>query len=557
MHRARVWFAAVIVAAALVSGLYLSGYLALRLLGLPSSVHWHSYPAYLRALDLPALKPYVARIRLAGGVGFGVPLVASLALLVPLLRAPRKALHGDARFATGSELARRGLLRTSPDGIIVGQFNGRLLRLGGQQSVLLAAPTRSGKGVGIVVPNLLEYRGSVVVLDIKQENFALTSGWRARLGQSVFLFNPFAEDRRTHRWNPLHYVATDPAFRVSDLQAIAAMLYPDGADEQRFWIGHSRNAFLALALYLFENRDDAARTGFPHAAAAPTLGAVFRLACGDGSIEARAHLQRLSTSPFLGDAARAAFATLLSQADETFASILGSFKEPLNAWINPVLDAATSADDFLLTDLRRKPMSVYVGIPPNKLAESRLIVNLFFSQLLNVNTRELPQSDPTLARQCLLLMDEFTAIGKVDILARAIGFMAGYNLRLLPVIQSVAQLDATYGKEVARTILTNHAMQVVFAPREQQDANDYSEMLGYTTVRRNNITRGREVSRSQSLERRALMLPQELKALGPDKQVLLCEGLAHPVLCDKLRYYRDRRFTRRLLPKVEVPRLPA
>ncbi|MFL6591338.1 MAG: type IV secretory system conjugative DNA transfer family protein [Luteimonas sp.] len=555
MHKARMWFAVGVVAAGLVSGLYLSGYLALRLLGLPSRVHWHSYPAYLHALDLPALKPYVARIEFAGCIGFGIPLFASLALLVALLRTPRQALHGAARFANAGELARRGLLQGSPEGIIVGQFKGRLLRLGGQQSVVLAAPTRSGKGVGIVVPNLLEYRGSVVVLDIKQENFALTSGWRARLGQSVFLFNPFAEDRRTHRWNPLHYVATDPAFRVSDLQAIAAMLYPDGADEQRFWISQSRNAFLALALYLFENRDDAARTGFAQADAAPTLGAVFRLACGDGSAPARSHLQRLSTSPFLGDAARAAFATLLSQADETFASILGSFKEPLNAWINPVLDAATSADDFLLTDLRRKPMSVYVGIPPSKLAESRLIVNLFFSQLLNVNTRELPQSDPTLGRQCLLLLDEFTAIGKVDILARAIGFMAGYNLRLLPVIQSVAQLDATYGKEVARTILTNHAMQVVFAPREQQDANDYSEMLGYTTVRRNNVTRGREVSRSQSLERRALMLPQELKALGPDKQVLLCEGLAHPVLCDKLRYYRDRRFTRRLLPKVEVPQL--
>ena len=252
-----------------------------------------------------------------------------------------------------------------------------------------------------------------------------------------------------------------------------------------------------------------------------------------------------------------AFATLVSQADETFASILGSFREPLNPWINPVLDAATSADDFLLTDLRRKPMTIYVGIQPNKLAESRLIVNLFFSQLINLNTRELPQNDPQLKHQCLLLMDEFTAIGKVGVIASAIGFMAGYNLRLLPVVQSMAQLDATYGKDVARTLLTNHAVQILFAPREQQDANDYSDMLGYTTVRRQHVTRGREVSRSESLERRALMLPQELKALGADKQVLLCEGLAHPVVCDKIRYYRDRHFTARLLPRVAVPDLSA
>src|SRR5206468_2978537 len=111
-------------------------------------------------------------------------------------------------------------------------------------------------------------------------------------------------------------------------------------------------------------------------------------------------------------------------------------------------------------------------IQPNKLAESRLIVNLFFSQLINVNTRELPQTNPELKYQCLLLMDEFTAIGKVDILAISVSYMAGYNLRLLPIIQSMAQLDATYGKDISRTIITNHALQIIFAPREQQDAND-------------------------------------------------------------------------------------
>jgi type IV secretion system protein VirD4 len=169
-----------------------------------------------------------------------------------------------------------------------------------------------------------------------------------------------------------------------------------------------------------------------------------------------------------------------------------------------------------------------------------------------LNTRELPQNNPELKHQCLLLMDEFTSIGKVDIIASAVSYMAGYNIRLLPIIQSMAQLDATYGKEVSRTIITNHALQIIYAPREQQDANDYSEMLGYTTVRKQNITRGREVSRSESEERRALMLPQELKAMGPDKEVFLYEGIPHPVKCDKIKYYKDRYFTDRLLPKVEV-----
>lgn len=555
MHKGKWVFAVVVAALATGSALYLSGYLTLKLLQLDSRLlRWDSYLGYLRALDLPQVRPYVGRIELAGVIGLALPMSAGLALLVPLFRSPRTSIHGDARFARRSDLARRGLFKPSPDGIIVGRFNGRLLRLAGQQSVVLAAPTRSGKGVGVVVPNLLEYRESVVVLDIKQENFALTSGWRANQGQAVFLFNPFAEDGRTHRWNPLTYVSHDPAFRVSDLMSIAAMLYPDGADEQKFWVSQARNAFLAFALYLFESRDDAQRSGFPAAVAPPSLGALYRLSTGDGG-DLKGDLRALASSGFLGANACAAFNNLLSQADDTLASILGTFKEPLNAWINPVLDAATSADDFLLTDLRRQRMTIYVGIQPNKLAEGRLILNLFFSQVINLNTRTLPQDDPRLKHQCLLLMDEFTAIGKIDIIASSIGYMAGYNLRLLPIIQSMAQLDATYGKDVARTILTNHALQILFAPREQQDANDYSDMLGYTTVRRHNVTRGRDVSRSESHERRALMLPQELKALGADRQVVLCEGMPHPVLCDKIRYYRDRHFTARLLEKTVVPRL--
>ncbi|HST43604.1 MAG TPA: type IV secretory system conjugative DNA transfer family protein [Luteimonas sp.] len=539
-------------------GLQVAGLLVLLLLRLDTALlETTTWLQYARAVDLPQVRPYAPRIRLAGGVGLLAGLCGYACVLWLVWRRRARALHGDARFANPLDLARCGLLGSGDDGIIVGSAMGRLLRLRGQQFAILAAPTRSGKGVGVVVPNLLDYRESVVVLDIKQENFGLTSGWRAAQGHDVYLFNPFAHDRRTHRWNPLHYVSDDPAFRVSDLMGIAAMLYPDAGPEQKFWVSQARNAFLAFALYLFENHDDARASGFPVAPAAPTLGAVHRLSSGDGT-PLRGYLEALARRPFLGADARLAFANLLSQADETFASILGTFKEPLNAWINPVLDAATSGDDFLLTDLRRRRMTVYVGIQPDKLAESRVIVNLFFSQVVNQNTRVLPGNDPGLKHQCLLLMDEFTSIGRVDIIASAVAYMAGYNLRLLPIIQSMAQLDATYGKDVARTLLTNHALQIIYAPREQQDANDYSDMLGYTTRRSTSVTRGRgrDVSRSESDERRALMLPQELKALGATRQVVLYEGLAHPVLCDKIRYYRNASFRRRLLAPLAVPLLP-
>ena len=541
---------------ALGGGIYLAGYMTLWLLGLDIPLRWDTYLGYLRALDQPQVAPYATKIKAGGALGFGLPILVWLAMAMLFIRSPKAALHGDARFARAGDLVRQGMFAPAPEGIVVGRLGGKLVRLSGQQFVILAAPTRSGKGVGVVIPNLLEYQGSVVVLDIKQENFDLTSGWRASQGQEIYLFNPFAEDRRTHRWNPLSYVSSDPAFRISDLQAIAAMLYPDGDGKDKFWISHARNAFLAFTLYLFENHDEERRRKCPpELLSAPTLGRVHRLSAGNGS-QQKQYLQELSAKPFLSEHARTAFANLLSQADETFSSILGTFKEPLNAFVNPVLDAATSGDDFLITDVRKKRTTIYIGIQPNKLAESRVLVNLFFSQLINENTRELPQSNPALKHQCLLLMDEFTAIGRVDIIASAVSYMAGYNLRLLPIIQSMSQLDAVYGKEVSRTIITNHALQIIYAPREQQDANDYSEMLGYTTVHRRNRSQSHgqqgSVSFTESLERRALMLPQELKAMGPEKEVFLYEGIPYPVMCEKIRYYQDKYFTRKLMPKVNV-----
>ena len=537
------------------AGLWLSGMFTTMLLGV-SSHKALVYLDYLKHLPEPPFQPFAWKIRLGGILGFGIPVLMWIMLLFLALKPQRKALHGDARFASSGDVGAKGLFGDAPDGVVVGRFKGKLMKLAGQQFAILAAPTRSGKGVGVVIPNLLEYRESVVVLDIKQENYELTSGWRKSQGQDVFLFNPFAEDRRTHRWNPLSYVSQDPAFRISDLQSIAAMLYPDTSDEQKFWVSQARNAFMAFALYLFDNFDDQLAQGIPaELVQFPTLGAAYRLSSGDGS-DLRTYLQGISGRTFVRPQTRTSFNNLLSQANETFASILGTFKEPLNPWINPVLDAATSDNDFWLTDVRRKRMTIYIGIQPNKLAEARLIVNLFFSQLINVNTRELPQNNPALKHQCLLLMDEFTSIGKVEIIASAVSYMAGYNIRLLPIIQSMAQLDATYGKDISRTIITNHALQIVYAPREQQDANDYSEMLGYTTQRKRNrsTSHGQQggVSFSEVEERRALMLPQELKAMGDRKEIVFYEGLPNPVMAEKIRYYEDSHFKERLLPKIEV-----
>ena len=539
----------------LLFGSWLSGYILFLWFGFSDRpVGLGTYLAYYKQVDLPKVAMHAGKIKVSGALGFGLPLLAYLGLLALVFKAKPNSTHGDARFANRSDLAAAGLLKSSTTGIIVGRDGGAYLRDSGQKFVILAAPTRSGKGVGIVVPNLLDYGQSAVVLDIKGENFNLTSGYRAKIGQEVFVFNPFAENGQTHRWNPFRYVSNEHHKRIGDIRSIAQMLYPDGngGGNERFFTDNAKNVFLALSLYLFEQHVDNNKSGFK--SEYPSFGRLYRLAAGNGT-ELKPYLQKLSESPFLSDAAKTAFAGVLSQADETFSSILGTFNAPLTAWADPFLDAATAADDFLLTDVRRKPMTIYLCVGPNKLSQASLIFNLFFSQLINENTKVLPQDDPSLKYQCLLLMDEFTSIGPVEIIAHAVSYMAGYNIRLLPIIQSMAQLDATYGKEKARTLITNHATQIIYTPREQQDANDYSEMLGYTTVRKRNMTRGREVTYSESEERRALMLPQELKAMSPNQEILLIEGMNSPARVDKIRYYQEKMFKDRLLTPVKLPTL--
>jgi type IV secretion system protein VirD4 len=462
----------------------------------------------------------------------------------------RRPTHGDARFARADEIRTAGLL-TDERGIIVGRDRGRYLVYGGQQFVLLAAPTRSGKGVGVVIPNLLNYPDSVVVLDIKLENFQLTSGFRAEHDQAVYLFSPFAEDGRSHRWNPFDGVSRDQAQRVGDLLAIAQTLYPsEGKDA--FWNEQARNLFLGIALYLFET---------PKLTC--SFGEMLRQGSGQGQ-PVKTHLQsilqaRATGADALSTICRDAIGRFVSTSDNTLAGILATYNAPLTIFANPIVDAATAASDFDLRDVRRRRMSIYVGIQPNRLADAALLVNLFFSQLVHLNTRTLPEQDPTLRYQCLLVLDEFAALGKVGILAKSVAYIAGYNLRLLPIVQSIAQLKSVYGDHDARTFVTNHALQIVFAPREQSDANEYSEMLGYytetsrsrTLTRPNGFSGPGSRSENTAEQRRALMLPQELKALGQDRQIVFLEN-CRPILCEKNRYYDDPILKARLRPAVVI-----
>ena len=497
---------------------------------------WQTYgedPDQRKRLQLSAV--------VGGFVCFGLPVLMGLSL-----QQRRKPLHGEARFASPAEIQQAGLY--GERGLIIGKVGRRYLVYGGQEFVLLAAPTRSGKGVSIVLPNLLHYDDSVVVLDIKMENFAYTSKFRQAHGHHVYLFNPFSMDGHTHRWNPLDAVDRDPNRRVGEILAIAQVLYPTEHVKEAFWNESARNLFLGLTLSIMET------PSLPC-----SLGEVLRQASGKGQ-PIKDYLQSListrakSDSP-LSEDCTAALHRFCATSENTMAGILATLTAPLTIFSNPIVDAATSATDFNLKQVRARRMSIYVGIPANRLGDAALLVNLFFSQLIHHNTVDLPATNPALKHQCLVILDEFPSIGRVNILAKAVGFMAGYNLRLLPIIQSLSQLESVYGEKDARTFVTNHACQILFAPREQRDAQHYSQLLGtYTadaistgTSRPLAWGNGKQASSSSthSEQARPLLLPQEVKELG-DRRAIITLMQTKPILCDKARFYAEPVFLDRL-----------
>jgi type IV secretion system protein VirD4 len=473
----------------------------------------------------------------------------------------RRPLHGDARFANASEVAGAGLIGgAKPPGpsILVGRYRGKFLALPGQLSVMLSAPTRSGKGVGVVVPNLLNWPDSVVVLDIKGENYDITAGYRAERGQAVYAFSPFDESARSHRWNPLTAVRVSPLHRVGDLLTIGQVFFPNdgsGTSSEAFFNDQARNLFLGLGLVLLETPD------LPR-----TIGELLRQSSGRGQ-SLKGHLsalieQRKSAGNPLSDECTDALQRLLSNSENTLTSIVSTLNAPLTIFADAVVDAATSADDFRLEDVRRRRMSIYVRIPPNRLANARPLLNLFFSQLVSLNTQHLPEQNASLKVQCLLVNDEFTAMGRVGVISSAAAFLAGYNLRLLTVVQAMSQLDAVYGDKDARTFATNHGLQILYAPREQRDADEYSAMLGQFTERATSRGRSRSfsqhghssVSRNESEQRRSLLLPQEFKELGSERLVVIFEN-CKPILGEKIRYHREKVFTSRLRRPPAVPQI--
>lgn len=407
----------------------------------------------------------------------------------------------------------------------------------------------SVKGVGVVIPNLLAWPHSVVVLDIKRENFSATAGFRAEAGQTVHLFDPLGSDGRTARFNPLDHIDRScPVAVLDELQRIAGMLFPAHSHADPFWSEAARTGFIGVGAYV------AATPELPF-----TLGEIYRqLTEGDPRDRFPKLLeQRRKNGDPLPRGVETALTDFCSSSENTFASIRQSITTRMGLWLNPLVDAATSGSDFDLRAIRSGRLSLYLAASPENMDRVAPLYGLLFQQLVDLNSRALPAPAD---RPTLVLLDEFARLGRAPVLAHAFAWVAGYGLRLLPVIQSPSQLRALYGPDLTEDILTNCGLEIVFAPKELKVAQELSERLGYYTYRARSRSRptglgqGRR-SLTDSDQKRALMLPQELMQLSDKALIVLKAGLS-PTRGRKLVYYRDKRFTGRLRPAPEAARAP-
>lgn len=574
MNKGKGILAASLLIPALVGGLCLANWLTLWLLGLKDApLAWNTWWQYFQVKNLPPFAPFATKILLAGSTGLGAPLVAWLLLLIPLFRSREQSLHGDASFAELHELKRAGLLTQTPQSILIGKFRGRHLWLGGAQHVIAIAPTRSGKTTSLAIPVLLTYEHSVIVLDLKGELRKATSGQRLAMGQRIFVWAPYDGEGRTHRFNPLTLLdGMDPGKRLGEIQTMAAILYPDEAGKDPFWTSQSRAAFSAFASYMFESWDEALRRQKPYVAFEhlpqantsenfPSLERVLRLSSGCDGKSTKEMLDDIvgnTVGAYISTQTRAAFSNLVALAEQTFSSVIATMQAPLQQFLSPVLAAATNATDFDVTSFRKQPTTLYVDIPTNKLDESGKLLNIFFSSVIGNNLDKQLGEEPDLKYQMLMMMDEFTAMGRVDVWSKRISISASYGVRDLCIVQSRAQLRSVYGDNDAQNFITNHGAQVVFTPREQSDANEYSEMLGYKTLRRKQESRshgggGGQTSISYTEERRALFLPQEIKELPADDELIFYEG-CKPIRAQKNWFFKDKIFKQRTsLAPVVIP----
>lgn len=463
--------------------------------------------------------------------GSGCWLAFILAAIAVGYRPPLTS-HGTARWAEERELRKAGLVASIAEvqGPIFAKFGAPRKKRPYLTSTeiphsLIAAPTGSGKGVGIVIPTLLTYNGSVVCLDVKGENFEKTSRHRVFLGDQIFKFAPYDKHGRTHRYNPMDIVThADDRRRFTEARRLASSLIIAKAKSAEGFLEGAREIFAASVVFAIEQ-------------GAPTIAAVHDLISQQG--EAHKNFETMASEARAPESV-SIFNRMASTDIRTLSAYLSVLSDGgLSLWADPAVRDATSHSDFTFTDLRRTPSTIYFVVGPNDLDPLSALIRLMFQQAVAITQREMPQQDEPFP--VLFLLDEFASLGRMDALSQAITTLRGYGGRLMIIVQSLSNLQV-YGQDGAQNFLANCRLQLFMAPADKDTPDYISRAIGdFTRKARSKSWQSTEFMSANVQEREEgarLIRPEELRKLGENTIVALIQN-QDPVKTDKVLYYED------------------
>ncbi|HEK1451485.1 TPA: conjugal transfer protein TraG, partial [Pseudomonas aeruginosa] len=503
---------------------------------------WFSFDAYA-----PAIFVEGGIIAVSGGF-----LAIAAAIFMSIIRAREArnvATYGSARWAEDREIRAAGLL--GPDGVLLGRYDRDYLRHDGPEHVLCFAPTRSGKGVGLVVPTLLTWPASAIVHDIKGENWTLTAGFRAKHGR-VLLFDP--TNARSSAYNPLLEVRQGE-WEVRDVQNIADILVdPEGSlDKRNHWEKTSHSLLVGAILHVLYAEKDKTLAGVANFLSDPRRPVEATLR----AMMDTPHLGEAGAHPVIASSAR----ELLNKSENERSGVLSTAMSFLGLYRDPVVARVTARCDWRIADLvgSRQPVTLYLVVPPSDINRTKPLIRLILNQIGRRLTEELTTSGKR--HRLLLMLDEFPALGRLDFFESALAFMAGYGIKGFLIAQSLNQIERAYGPNNA--ILDNCHVRVSFATNDERTAKRVSDALGTATELRDSTNYAGHrlapwlghlmVSRQETA--RPLLTPGEIMQLPPTDEIVMVAGTP-PIRATKARYFEDARLQERILTPPDLVAAP-
>ena len=457
---------------------------------------------------------------------------------------PQSTTFGSARWASRKEIEDAGLL--NQEGVVLGMLpTGEYLRHNGPEHVKVIAPTRSGKGVGLVIPTLLTWPGSTIVYDLKSENWNVTAGYRSKFSRTIY-FNP--NDPNSAHFNP-HSEVRLGELEVRDVQNIADMIVdPDGLGMKDHWAKTGHSLLVGAILHMLYAEPDKTLSGLADFLSNPerTLIQTLELMMNAEHVNGETH-------PVVASAAR----DMLNKSENERSSVLSTAMSFLSLYRDPIVAKNTADSDFTIKDLMQsdEPLSLYLVIPPSDINRLRPLFRLIINQICRRLTEELNPKENK--HRLLLLLDEFPALGRLEFFETALGVIAGYGMKAMLISQSVSQIDKTYGPR--NSVLDHTHVRVLFAPNTIETAEVVSRMLGSKTesVEKKNYGGSRfapwlgHVTVSDHEMPRPLLTPGEVMELGDEESLVFVAGKP-PIRAKKVFYYKDLNFGQRLLPSGEA-----